>query len=87
MLMMDRENLYFPGWSHVLSSTNDIAELDGLRVRVGAPPQALHLGNQSRPHLDLKDAPRTRALSDPAVQVFASTRELLRAWGRLRSSS
>ena len=33
---MDRENLYAPGWSHVLSTTNDIAELEaaGLTARV-----------------------------------------------------
>ena len=42
---MDRENLSAPGWSHVLSTTNDVAELDRFREQVGAPPQALQLGN------------------------------------------
>lgn len=78
---MDRENLYAPGWSHVLSSSNDLAELDRLRVRVGAPPQALHAGN-GHPHLDLKLVPRELALMDPEVRVFASTRELIREWRR-----
>ncbi|HXI20795.1 MAG TPA: hypothetical protein VNH46_06900 [Gemmatimonadales bacterium] len=81
MLMMDRENLLVPGWSHVLSSRNDIMELEALRVRVGAPPRALHLRNPERPHLDLKLWARDLALQDPAVRVFESTRDLLRFWG------
>ena len=80
MLLMDRHNLLVPGYSHVLSSANDLAELDGLRIRVGAPRQAFHLGDGTRPHLDLKLEPRERALVDPQVRVFASTRELLRFW-------
>lgn len=76
---MDRENLVAPGWSHVLSTTNDLAELDDLRRRVGAPRQAFHLRGR-RPHLDLKLEPRALALADPAVRVFSSTRELLRFW-------
>ncbi len=76
---MDRENLLVPGWSHVLSTTNDLAELDALRRRVGAPPQALHR-RAGRPHLDLKLVPRELALRDPEVQVFPDTRTLLRAW-------
>ncbi len=79
MLLMDRENLVAPGWSHVLSTTNDLAELDGLRARVGAPREAFHL-RDGRPHLDLKLGPRERALEDPEVRVFATTRELLRFW-------
>ncbi|HEY7684297.1 MAG TPA: DUF4031 domain-containing protein [Gemmatimonadales bacterium] len=77
---MDRENLMVPGWSHVLSSTNDLAELEALRMRVGAPRRAFHLGNGTRPHLDLKLEPRELALRDPAVRVFESTRELVRHW-------
>jgi hypothetical protein len=80
MLIMDRENLMAPGWSHVLSSTNDLRELDALRIRVGAPRQAFHVGDGGRPHLDLKLEARDRALRDPAVRVFESTRELLRFW-------
>ena len=85
MLLMDRENLYAPGWSHVLSSANDLAELDRLRVRVGAPPQALH-ARDGHPHLDLKLVPRELALLDPEVRVFESTRELLRFWHQSRQA-
>lgn len=77
MIVMDRENLYAPGWSHVLSTANDLAELDAFRTRVGAPRQALHLGGRW-PHLDLKLEPRDRALADPAVRVFERTAEMLR---------
>lgn len=77
---MDRENLLAPGWSHVLSSSNDLAELDALRERVGAPRQAFHLKNRAKPHLDLKLEPRERALQDPQVRVFPSTKLLLRYW-------
>ena len=64
------------GWSHVLSSTNDLAELDRFRIRVVAPRQALHLGRW--PHLDLKLEPRERALADPDVRVFDRTSDMLR---------
>ncbi len=80
MLLMDRHNLMVPGYSHVLSCTNDLAELDALRIRVGAPRQAFHLGDGRRPHLDLKLEPRERALVDPEVRVFESSRALLRFW-------
>ena len=77
MLLMDRENLLAPGWSHVVSTTDDVAELEALRVRVGAPPPAFsHKGR--RPHLDLKWEARERAFLDREVRVFDSTRELLR---------
>lgn len=85
MLLMDRENLLAPGWSHVLSSTNDLAELDRLRERVGAPRQAFHIRDGSRPHLDLKLEPRERALRDPEVRVFESTKLLLRFWMRCQA--
>ena len=76
MLLMDRENLLARGWSHVVSTTDDVTELEALRIRVGAPPPAMsHTGR--RPHLDLKWEARDRALLDPAVTVFATTRELL----------
>lgn len=78
LIVMDRENLHAPGWSHVLSTTNDLAELEAFRRRVGAPPQALHLGNGRWPHLDLKLEPRERALRDPEVRVFARTSDMLR---------
>ena len=86
MLLMDRENLMVPGWSHVLSSTNDLAELEALRLRVGAPPRALHRKDPTRPHLDLKLVSRELAMLDPEVRVFASTRELLRCWLEFRRS-
>jgi len=79
MLLMDRENLYKPGWSHVLSTSNDLLELEVLRIRVGAPRQAFHLSD-GRPHLDLKLEPRERALAAPGVRVVATTRELLLLW-------
>jgi hypothetical protein len=84
VIVMDRENLWAPGWSHVLSSSNDLAELDRFRKRVGAPAQALHLGNRRWPHLDLKLEPRQRALADPTVRIFERTAEMLRY---LKSSS
>ena len=77
MIVMDRENLYAPGWSHVLSTTSDLDELEAFRRRVGAPPQALHLGNRW-PHLDLKLEPRDRALGAPDVRVFERTPEMIR---------
>ena len=75
---MDRENRYAPGWSHVLSTTNDVAELRKFGVRVGAPAAALHLGNRRWPHLDLKLEPRERALALPEVRVFERTCDMLR---------
>lgn len=77
MIVMDRENRYAPGWSHVLSTSNDLAELREFCARVGAPPGALHLGKRW-PHLDLKLAPRERALALPEVRVFERTCDMLR---------
>jgi hypothetical protein len=85
VIVMDRENLWAPGWSHVLSSSNDVAELEDFRERVGAPRQALHLGNRRWPHLDLKLEPRERALADPTVRVFDRTAEMLRYLKILKS--
>ena len=86
MIVMDRENLHAPGWSHVLSTTNDLEELDAFRILVGAPPQALHLGNGRWPHLDLKLEPRARALVAPGVRVFERTSEMLLFLKALRAS-
>jgi hypothetical protein len=83
VIVMDRENLYAPGWSHVLSTGNDLAELEAFRVMVGAPPAALHLGNRRWPHLDLKLEPRERALTSPDVRVFERTSDMLRYLRRL----
>jgi hypothetical protein len=84
VIVMDRENRSARGWSHVLSTGNDLEELERFRIRVGAPPQALHLGNRRWPHLDLKLEPRDRALADPEVRVFERTSEMLRFLKALR---
>jgi hypothetical protein len=87
VIVMDRENLLVPGWSHVLSTDNDLAELEAFRVQVGAPRRALHLGRRW-PHLDLKLEPRTRALAAPEVRVFDSTSDMLRFLkGRQRAAA
>jgi hypothetical protein len=78
MIVMDRENLYAPGWSHVLSTANDVNELREFCLRVGAPLSALHLGNRRWPHLDLKLEPRQRALEAAEVRVFERTADMLR---------
>jgi hypothetical protein len=78
VIVMDRENLYAPGWSHALSTTNDLDELEAFRERVGAPPQSLHLGNRRWPHLDLKLEPRDRALAAADVRVFERTPDMIR---------
>ena len=83
MIVMDRVNALAPGWSHVLSTTNDLAELDAFRLRVGAPRQAFHLRGR-RPHLDLKGPPRELALIQPDVMVFDRTSEMLRFLRELR---
>jgi hypothetical protein len=78
MILMDRVNLLAPGWSHVVSSSHDIAELERFRIEVGAPPAALQLSNPRWPHLDLKLEPRDRALARDGVIVLETTRELIR---------
>jgi hypothetical protein len=75
---MDRENLFAQGWSHVLSTDNDVDELETFRKQVGAPPEALHLHNRRWPHLDLKLEPRERALASPGVRVFERTSDMIR---------
>ncbi|MFL5403204.1 MAG: hypothetical protein ACJ8BF_10350 [Gemmatimonadales bacterium] len=78
MIVMDRENLWAPGWSHVLSTTNDLDELRAFCLRVEAPPAALQLDNRRWPHLDLKLLPRELALACPDVRVFERTSDMLR---------
>jgi hypothetical protein len=78
VIVMDRENLRARGWSHVLSTTNDVGELREFCTRVGAPPSALHLRNRRWPHLDLKLLPRERALACSDVRVFERTSDMLR---------
>jgi hypothetical protein len=77
VIVMDRENLWARGWSHVLSTTNDVVELLEFCARVGAPAAALHLKNRRWPHLDLKLLPRERALACADVRVFERTSEML----------
>jgi hypothetical protein len=84
MIVMDRENALAPGWSHVLSTSNDLGELDEFRRRVGAPREAFHLRGR-RPHLDLKLEPRERALREPDVIVFDRTSDMLRYLKALRA--
>ena len=86
MIVMDRQNAVAPGWSHVLSTTNDVDELDRFRRRVGAPRQALQLSNPRWPHLDLKLEPREQALADPEVRVFERTSDMLRYLKGLRET-
>lgn len=78
MIVIDRENLLAPGWSHVVSTTNDIGELEGFRRRIGAPMAALQLGNPDWPHLDLTGHVRLDALALPDVIVVSTTRDLIR---------
>ena len=78
MIVMDRENLFARGWSHVVSTTHDVAELEAFRERVGAPRPALQLSNPRWPHLDLRDGPREAALTQPDVRVFDSTLDLVK---------
>jgi len=87
MLLMDLQNLHASGWSHVISTTNDLVELEAFRIKVGAPPRALHLKNPRRPHLDLKLEPRERALHSPDVLVFPRTVEMLRFLRALRQAA
>jgi hypothetical protein len=77
VIVMDRENIFARGWSHVLSTTNDVDELRAFCEQVGAPSAALHLGNRRWPHLDLKLEPRERALACPEVRVFERTADML----------
>jgi hypothetical protein len=78
MIVMDRENIWARGWSHVLSTTNDMDELRAFCLRVGAPAAALQLDNRRWPHLDLKLLPRQLALACPDVRVFERTSDMLR---------
>ena len=85
MIVMDRENAIAPGWSHVLSTTDDLEELDAFRRKVGAPREAFHLRGR-RPHLDLKLEPRELALREPGVIVFDRTSDMLRYLKSLRAA-
>ena len=75
---MDRENIWARGWSHVLSTTNDVAELRKFCRRVGAPPVRLASGQPSVAPPRFEAAPRERALARPDVRVFERTSDMLR---------
>jgi hypothetical protein len=75
---MDRENLLARGWSHVVSTTGDVAELEAFRVRIGAPAAALQLTNPRWPHLDLRGEPRERALALGDIVIVERTSDLIR---------
>ena len=75
---MDRENLLARGWSHVVSTTDDVAELEAFRLRVGAPAAALQLTNPRWPHLDLRGEPRERARALGDSVIVARTSDLIR---------
>lgn len=90
MIVMDRENSSAPGWSHVLSTTDDEAELEAFRRRVGAPPSALQRPPKaSRLHLDICRGPRRKALAldGVAVRVYPSTFDMVRALRALRHAA
>lgn len=81
MIYMDRVNSVAPKWSHVMSDTNSVEELEAFRRRVGAPPSALQLPPKaSRPHLDIYGGPKRRAL-ELADRVFPNTMAMVR-WER-----
>lgn len=81
MLIMDRENPFARGWSHVLSTTDDLTELDAFRRRIGAPVSALQRRKRI-PHLDICRRPRERALAlaGQEVRVFASAMAMMREY-------
>lgn len=83
-LLMDAENLIVRGWSHVVSPTDDVAALRAFAARVGAPRSALRVparpwSSGRRPRLDLRGAPKRRALAldGLAVRVVPTTRDLV----------
>jgi hypothetical protein len=78
VIVMDRENLLARGWSHVVSTTSDVAELDAFRIRVGAPAAALQLTNPRWPHLDLRGEPRESALALGDIVIVERTSDLIR---------
>jgi hypothetical protein len=78
VIVVDRHNALAPGWSHVVSTTNDVAELEAFRRRVGAPAAALQLANPRWPHLDLRDGPRELALACRDVVIVERTADLVR---------
>ena len=85
MIVLDRRNLFAPGWSHAVSTTGSVEELEAFRRRIDAPARALQLGNPAWPHLDLAGIYRQRALEDPTVIVVPTSRDLIRYVRRERA--
>jgi hypothetical protein len=78
VIVMDRENLLARGWSHVVSTTSDVAELEAFRLRVGAPAAALQLTNPRWPLLDLRGEPRELALALADIVIVERSSDLIR---------
>lgn len=79
MILIDRKNNVNPKWSHVLSDTDNIEELEAFRVRIGAPKSSGQY-RKKPPHLDVWGGPKQRALA-AADKVFDTTLALMR-WRR-----
>lgn len=79
MIYMDRVNTVARKWSHILSDTDSVEELEVFRKRIGAPSSALQRSSK-RPHLDVYGRPKQRALT-LADRVFENTLALVR-WER-----
>jgi hypothetical protein len=79
MILMERENAMARGWSHAVSDAPSLldqaVELQAFRRKVGAPPSAFQRGSWL--HLDIMRGPRRKALADPTVRVFDTSRELV----------
>lgn len=78
---MDRVNAMASGWSHVHSDAATLdaqeAELRRFARRMGAPASAFQAPAGGWLHLDLRAGPRRRALAEPGVRIFESSRALV----------
>ena len=83
---MDRHNLTAPGWSHVLSTTNDVAELDGSGSGWGRRRRRCSSGTGAI-RTSISSSSRGTARSPiPEVRVFERTADMLRYIKALRES-
>jgi hypothetical protein len=84
MILLERVHNVRRGWAHVLSSTDDRAELERFRHRIGAPKSAMQSRRPTAPHwhLDVCGGPRLHALrlGPPEVAIYETTMDLMRAW-------
>jgi len=83
VIVMDRENAMARGWSHVLSTTNDLTELERFRIKVGAPRQALQAGKDA-PEDPLYDAAEMDGIVSADPRKPYDVREII---GRLIDAS